>query len=74
MIEVPKDHPEYALDDVTAERAQEFSQTSLGEMIVSHRIVSEAEALQLCDEDNSYARAWSDEKKIEAFFTRDIDE
>lgn len=74
VVEVPKDHPEYALDDVVSERAQEFSQEHLGETIVSHRVISEADALQLCNDENDYAHNWSDEKKVEAFFTRDIDE
>jgi hypothetical protein len=76
LVEVPtgtdrygKDKSEWALDTVTMEEAKEFSQKHLGETIVSHRVVTEAEALRICDEDNDYCRAWSDEKKKEAFFT-----
>ena len=71
MIEAPKDHPEYALDDVTMERPKEFSQKWLGETIVSHRVVSSMEALDICDIDNDYCKEWSDEQKIKAFFTKE---
>lgn len=70
-VEVPEDHPEYALDDVTMETAKEFSQEHIGEQIVSHRVISESEALVQCDIDNSYASFWPDEKKIDVFFTRE---
>ena len=44
MVEAPKEHPEYALDDVTCETAKEFSQLYIGEQIMSHRVLSEEEA------------------------------
>jgi hypothetical protein len=72
MVEVPADHPEYALDTVTCEEAKEFSQEHIGETIVSHRVMgSTAEALVQCDLDNSYCSGWTDEQKINAFFTKD---
>ena len=76
MVEVPvgkdqygKDKSEWALDTVTLEEAKEFSQKHIGETILSHRIVTKEEALKLCNEDNDYCKAWSDEKKLEVFFT-----
>lgn len=69
VIKVPKGKAEWALDTVTMEEAKEFSQQHIGETIISHRVISEEEALQLCDEDNDYAKVWSDEKKKEVFFT-----
>lgn len=69
MVEVPKDHPEYALDTVTCEDAKEFSQEYLGEQIVSHRVVSKDEALMLCDSDNEYTVSWIEELKMKNFFT-----
>jgi hypothetical protein len=76
MVEVPvgtdrygKDKSLWALDTVALEEAKEFSQKHLGETITSHRVVTKEEALQLCDEDNDYAKVWADEKKVEAFFT-----
>jgi len=72
MVEAPKSHPEYALDDVTMQTAKEFSQEWLGETIVSHRVMeSTEEALALCDIDNDYTCSWTDEQKMNAFFTRE---
>lgn len=71
MVEVPKGKAEWALDTVTLNEAKEFSQEHLGEVIVSHRVVSLKEALQLCDTDNDYCKKWNDEQKMNAFFTKD---
>lgn len=68
-VEVPADHPEYALDTVTCEEAEDFSQSHIGEQIVSHRVVSEEEMLRMCDEDNDYGKGWSKELKIKNFCT-----
>jgi hypothetical protein len=48
---------------------KEFSQKHVGEEIVSTREITEAEALQLCDKDNDYAKVWNDEHKKNVFFT-----
>lgn len=76
LVEVPTGTDQYgydktlwALDTVTSEEAKEFSQKHLGETIVSHRVVTADEALQLCDEDNDYCKNWSEENKINTFFT-----
>lgn len=69
MVEVPKGKAEWALDTVTMNEAEEFSQEHLGEQIVSHRVVSEDEAITLCDVDNHYCSAWTREKKLETFVT-----
>jgi hypothetical protein len=76
MVEVPlgtdnygKDKSEWALDTVTMNEAEEFSQEHIGEQIISHRIVTKDEALTLCDKDNDYCSAWSEEQKVNAFFT-----
>lgn len=71
MVEAPADHPEYALDDVTMQTAKEFSQLHVGETIVSHRVVSEKEAMEICDVDNDYCKKWTDEQKFKAFFTKE---
>lgn len=68
-VEAPTEHPEYALDTVTCEDAKEFSQLPLGEMITSHRVVTEEEALQMCDVDNDYCASWGQELKKKTFFT-----
>jgi hypothetical protein len=76
VVEVPVGTDDYnndkslwALDTVTMNEAQEFSQEHLDETIVSHRVVSKKEALALCDIDNDYTKSWSKDKKIETFFT-----
>lgn len=70
MIQVPKGNATWALDTVVCNSAKEFSQEHLGEVIVSHRVVSEQEALQLCDKDNSYCTSWTDGQKKKVFFTK----
>jgi len=70
-VEAPADHPEYALDDVTMETAKEFSQEWIGEQIISHRVISQKEALKQCDIDNSYGASWEEKDKIRVFFTKE---
>lgn len=69
MVEAPDTHPDYALDTVTMEEAKEFSQKHLGEVITSHRVVSEEEALKLFDQDNDYLSSWDKELKMKNTFT-----
>ena len=71
MVEVPKGKAEWALDTVTMNEAKEFSQQYLGEQIFSYRVISQEEALKLCDVDNDYCSSWDDELKIKNFFTKD---
>lgn len=67
VVEVPvgEDKVEWALDTVTMDKAQEFSQKWLGETIISHRVVSTDEVIKLFDEDNDYLKDWSEDKKLE---------
>jgi hypothetical protein len=76
MVEVPagidnygRNKKDWALDTVTMEEAKEFSQEHVGEQVISHRVVTREEAMQLCDEDNKYCNGWTTEQKIAAFFT-----
>ena len=71
MVQVPKGNAEWALDTVTMNEAKEFSQEALPETIVSHRVVTEEEALRICDIDNDYTQSWNKEQKLRAFFTKD---
>jgi hypothetical protein len=71
MVEAPASNPEYALDDVTCQTTKEFSQEWLGENIISHRVVSQEEALRICDIDNDYCTEWTEQQKIDAFFTKE---
>ncbi len=69
VVEVPKGKSEYALDSVTTEDVKEFSQKHLGETIVSHRVISEKDAMDLFDKDNDYLQGWTDEQKMQTGFT-----
>ena len=76
VVEVPigtdnygKDKSEWALDTVVMNEAKEFSQEYLGEQIVSHRVITSEEALELCDKDNDYVKSWTTDKKFETFVT-----
>jgi predicted transcriptional regulator len=59
IVEVPLGKSDWALDTVTMEEAKEFSQLSLGETIVSHRVITEDDIIDLCLEDNPYTESWS---------------
>lgn len=74
MVEVPEGKSAWAGDAVVLSEAKEFSQQYLGEQIISQRVLTEKEVLELCDEDNSYAKSWADEKKMSAFVTQWTDE
>ena len=71
VVEVPVGRAGWALDTVSCDEAKEFSQLSLGETIVSHRVVSKDEVLKICDEDNDYCHSWTDEQKFDVFVTTD---
>jgi len=70
VVEVPKGKAEYALDTVTMNEAKEMSQFHLGEVIVSHRVVSEDEAIAQAYEDNDYLLSWSEDKIKKTLFTQ----
>jgi hypothetical protein len=71
MVEAPATNPEYAMDDVTNADSEEFSQLALPEVITSHRVISEQEALELSDIDNDYTKGWNTQQKLKAFFTKE---
>ena len=56
--------PKWALDLVTCEEVQEFSQMHLGEQIVDSYVIDEDEILDLFDKDNDYLKDWTKEQKI----------
>lgn len=58
------DPDEWALDTVVCEEAKEFSQDYLGEVIVSHRVITREEYLEQYTKDNEYSKSWSDEVKF----------
>jgi hypothetical protein len=63
VVEVPAGKKEWALDTVTMNEAEEFSQEHIGEQIVSHRVIDMAEYDRLFAEDNAYLNSWTDEQK-----------
>ena len=73
VVQVPQGKAEWALDTVSMNQAKEFSQLHLGETIVSHRVVTEDEALAICDVDNDYLTSWTSAQKIKNLFTTEED-
>jgi hypothetical protein len=74
VVEVPVGKLAWADDTVVMDEAKEFSQLSLGETLISSRVVTKEEVLRLCDEDNDYCQSWTDEAKLETFVTTDNDD
>lgn len=64
VVEVPKGKKEWAMDTVACNEAEEFSQEHIGEQIISHRVIDEAEYLRMFDEDNAYLKQWDNETKF----------
>ncbi len=56
---------EWAIDCVTCEEVEEFSQLYLGEQIIEHKVVDEEEMLRMFDNDNDYLKEWSRDQKID---------
>ena len=69
LVQVPQGKEEYALDTVTMEKAKEFSQMHLGETIVSHRVLSEDEAVAQAYVDNDYLSSWTEDQIKDNLFT-----
>lgn len=76
VVEVPvgiddygNDKTSWALDTVTMEEAHEFNQKHLGETIVSHRVISDQEALDIFRKDDPVCARWSDDL-IRSHFNR----
>lgn len=63
VVEVPVGKKDWALDTVTMNEAEEFSQEHIGEQIVSHRVINDDEYFQIFNEDNAYLHRWTDEQK-----------
>jgi hypothetical protein len=68
-----KEATNWAMDTVTCEDAEEFSQLHIGEQISSTRIMSKGELLEQFDEDNDYLRNWSDDMKLRCVCVIDKD-
>ena len=57
--------PRWALDGVTCNDYEEFSQEHLGEVITDWQIENEEHVLERFDRENDYLSSWSKEKKLE---------
>lgn len=68
MVEAPEDDLTYAKTLVESGEAVEFSQQHISEVVFSQRVVSQKEALKICDIENSYLSNWSRKKKLESLF------
>lgn len=71
LVETPVDQTEWALDTVACQDAKEFSQKFLDETVVSHRVVTKQEALDLFrnDPEHSYSKEWDDDLIVKNSFT-----
>ena len=69
LVEVPEGKTSWAEDTVTLEKAKEFSQKFLGEVIVSTHSISKKDAIKLFKEDNDYLKSWTDEQIMKSAFT-----
>ncbi|CAB4174157.1 hypothetical protein UFOVP961_26 [uncultured Caudovirales phage] len=69
LVEVPKGQSEWALDTVVMNEAKEFSQKPMEEILVSHRVVTKKEALNIFDVDNDYLVGWTEQQKLDVCIT-----
>lgn len=60
-----KDLVDWALDTVTMQECDEFSQEWLGEQIIDHFECNEDEMLTFFDRDNAYLQSWTRDYKID---------
>ena len=71
MSELQKENPDapvdplWALDGVTCNDYEEFSQEHLGEVITDWQIENEEQILERFDRENDYLISWGKEKKLE---------
>lgn len=74
VVEVPEDHPEYALDTVACDGEEliEFDQSFLGTHVGNHRVVSEEEVIKRFREINIFhEKELSDEEILERCVTKE---
>lgn len=57
--------PKWALDGVTCEEYDEFSQEHLGEVITDWIVEDQEQVLERFNKENDYLSSWSDEFKLE---------
>ena len=57
--------PKWALDGVTCEEYEEFSQEHLGEVITDWIVEDKEQVLERFNKENDYLISWSDDFKLE---------
>ena len=71
ISELQKENPDapvdplWALDGVTCNDYEEFSQDWLGEVITDWQVENEEQVLERFDRENDYLTGWTKEKKLE---------
>ena len=70
IVEVPHGKRSWALDSVTCEEVNEFSQKHLDETIFSCRYITAEEMMQMHLDDNEYLRSWDEKMVMENMVTR----
>lgn len=64
---------DWAMDSVTCEEVQEFSQEHIGEQISSSRVIDRDEYMAVFNQDNGYLESWDDEMKLRCVLELDKD-
>ena len=65
VIRQPKNSPnDWALDTVSMDEAVELSQKHINNDIISHRVISKEEYLEIFDQDNDYLSSWDEPQKL----------
>jgi len=65
VVETSDDEVDQAITAVKLGKVQdEFSQKHLGETVISQRVVSVDEYLELFDKDNDYLKDWTPDQKM----------
>lgn len=74
-VSIPEDAPiEWASDTVVCNEAAELSQEHLDETIVSSRVITDKEYIDIFDQDNAYLKDWSEEDKRKYITAVGLDE
>jgi hypothetical protein len=72
VVETSDDEVDQAITAVKLGKVQdEFSQKHLGETVISQRVVSVDEYLELFDKDNDYLKTWTPEQKMRYIHVHD---
>lgn len=56
--------PKWALDEVTCQEVEEFSQHFLGETIIDHEVIDETRLLAMFDSEMDYLSNWPRDQKL----------